>query len=122
MDLFTKDWSTCFEGNVKTGEGVASLTCIWVVLSNVINAGLALSGVVAIFLIVYSGFQYVTSGGDKEKLDNARKRLTYAILGLVFITLSFLVVTFIAQFTGLNVTQLTTPPGAQKNLIPNVTP
>lgn len=81
-------------------------------LQNVINAALVLSAVVAVFLIIYSGFQYVTSSGDKEKVDAARKRLTYAIIGLVFIIMSYTIILFISQFTGVGVNQLLSPPGS----------
>ncbi len=118
MNLFTKDWGSCVQAlpGDPNGAGVASLSCIWVVIANVINAAIVLSAVVAVFLIVYSGFQYVTSSGDKEKVDNARKRLTYAIIGLIFIVLSFLVINFISQFTGVSTSQLSRP-GA--DLTPN---
>lgn len=117
MNLFTKDWSSCFAGDVRTGEGVATLSCIWVVLQNVINAALVLAGVVAVFLIIYSGFQYVTSNGDKEKVDAARKRLTYAIIGLVFIIFSYGIVLFISQLTGVSKGQLLSPPGGMPVLV-----
>lgn len=118
MDLspFTKDWGSCvqkIEGS--DGAGVPTLGCIWVVLSNVINAALVLSGVVAIFLIIWAGFQYVTSSGDKEKVDAARKRLTYAIIGLIFIFMSFFIINFIATFTGVDINQISAPPGGTPN-------
>lgn len=116
MELFTQDWSSCFQGDVTTGEGVARLSCIWIVLGNVINASLVLAGVIAVFLIVYSGVQYITSGGDKEKVDHARKRLTYAIIGLIFIFMSFFFLSLISQFTGVGLDQLTTPPHAEPNV------
>jgi cytochrome bd-type quinol oxidase subunit 2 len=112
MDLFTKDWGTCvkpLEG-IPDATGVATISCIWIVLQNVINAALALSGLVAVFLIIYSGYQYVTSSGDKEKVDNARKRLTYAIIGLVIIMLSFVMINIFSQLTGVELNQLTSSP------------
>lgn len=128
MNLFTQEWGSCLfvpPGSQIGPDGhpiqIATLSCIWVVISNVVNAALALSAVVAVFLIVYAGFQYVTSGGDKEKVDSARKRLTYAIIGLVFIFLSFLVIKFISQFTGVGINQLTQPPGVQNGFTPNPT-
>ena len=117
MELFTKDWGSCVQSVDGSATGVASLSCIWIVLQNVINASLVVAGVVAVFLIVYAGFQYVTSSGDKEKVDNARKRLTYAIIGLVFIFLSFMIINFIAQVTGVDIKQLASPPG-QSNSTP----
>lgn len=109
MNLFTRDWSSCFTGNAATDA--VPLSCIWVVLQNVINAALVLSGLVAVFLIIYAGFQYVTSNGDKEKVDAARKRITYAIIGLVFIVMSYTIILFISQVTGVDKTQLLSPPG-----------
>ena len=121
MNLFTKDWGSCVQAipGAPNDPGVATLSCIWVVIQNVVNAALVLSAVVAVFLIIYSGFQYVTSSGDKEKVDSARKRLTYAIIGLVFIVLSYSIVVFISQFTGVGLNQLTSPP--TNNLTPNPT-
>lgn len=104
MNLFTKDWSSCFNGNINTSA--PPLSCVWVVLSNVINAALVLAGITAVFLIVWAGFQYVTSNGDKEKVDGARKRITYAIIGLVFIIFSFVIINFISEFTGVSFNQL----------------
>lgn len=118
MDLFTEDWGECvrpLEG-IPDATGVATISCIWIVLQNVINAALVLSGVVAVFLIIYSGYQYVTSSGDKEKVDNARKRLTYAIIGLVIVMMSFVMVNLLSQFTGVDLSQLTSPPKTEEKL------
>ncbi len=109
MNLLTNDWSACYDGGVIDTNTAPKLSCVWIVLQNVINAALILAGVVAVFLIIWSGFQYVTSNGDKEKVDSARKRLTYAIIGLVFIFSSFMILRFISTFTGVGIEQLTTP-------------
>lgn len=120
MDLFTSSWDSCLEpaGGASTA-GVAKLSCIWIVLQNIINASLVLAGVIAVFLIVYSGIQYITSGGDKEKVDHARKRLTYAIIGLIFIFMSFMIINFIATFTGVEKSQLISPPSEQQEFNSN---
>ena len=95
----TVDWGSC----LSNGD-IATLACIPVVLQNIINFLLMFAGVIALFLIVYSGIKFVTSSGDPQRVESARKTLTYAIIGFVFILLSFFVINFIAQFTG--VTQL----------------
>lgn len=118
MELFTRNWGACIQNPIgadgkpsdPSGVGVATLPCVWVVIQNVINAAMVLSAVVALVLIMYSGYQYVTSNGDKEKVDAARKRLTYAIIGLVFILLTFTFINIFAQLTGVGLNQLTTPP------------
>jgi hypothetical protein len=105
MDLFTSEWGDC----VSAG-GVPTLTCIWVVLQNLINALIVLSGVVAVFLIMYAGYQYLTSQGDQEKVQAARKTLTFTIIGLVIVVFAFFILRFIVIFTGVDLDQLTTPP------------
>lgn len=80
------------------------------VVKNVFTFALEFSGVVAIFLIVYSGIKFITSEGDKAKIEASKKTLTYAIVGLVFIILSYFIIKFIADLTGVNINLLTTPP------------
>lgn len=39
--------------------------------------------VIALIMLVYAAFQFLTAGGDEEKTGSARKTLTYAVIGLV---------------------------------------
>ena len=45
-------------------------------------------GGLAILFIVYGGLLYVTSGGNKERIETAKKTLTYAVLGLILVILA----------------------------------
>ncbi len=90
------DWGTCVQ------SGVATLTCIPKIFNNVVNWALILSGTTALFLIIWSGIRYIRSGGDQEKLKGARETLTYAIIGLVIIFLSFAIINLISFVTGVN--------------------
>lgn len=95
-------WSDCLENG-----DVAKLSCIPVVINNVINAALVFSGVIALILIIYSGIKYITSRGDQTAIESAKKTLTYAIIGLIVIFLSFFIVNLISTLTG--VTQIANP-------------
>lgn len=88
------NWNECLNKNVAT------LGCTWIVLQNVINFLFGFASILAIFLVVWAGIRFVMSEGDKEKIINARKTLTYALIGLTFIGLSFVLFNFITQFTG----------------------
>jgi len=46
---------------------------------------LGIVGGLAVLFIVYGGFLYVTSGGNKERIETAKKTLTYAVLGLLLV-------------------------------------
>lgn len=88
-----RDWGDCAAG------GVAQLSCIPIVFQNVVTAALMFAGVVAVIMIVYGGIRYITSRGDPKAVEGARNTLTWAIIGLVVIILSFLIINFISFFT-----------------------
>jgi Type IV secretion system pilin len=52
-------------------------------------------GVVSVIVIMFSGFRYITSGGDTNATNSARNMLIYAIVGLL--------IAFLAQFLASNV-------------------
>lgn len=56
--------------------------------------------VMAIAFIIYAGVQWGMSGGDKQKLQQARGRITFAIIGLVVILASFLIVRVVFTLLG----------------------
>lgn len=90
------DWKSC----LQPGTDVATLACIPVVLQNVINFLIIFAGIICVFFIVWAGYKFVMSEGDPEKVASARKTLTYAIAGFIFVLGSFLILNLIANFTG----------------------
>lgn len=91
------DWTSCL-----SPEGVATLNCIPIVFHNIVNWALIFSGITALFFIIISGTIYIRSGGDQEKIKGAREVLTYAIVGLVIIFLSFFIINLISYVTKVN--------------------
>ncbi|MCL6096058.1 MAG: hypothetical protein M1444_00020 [Patescibacteria group bacterium] len=63
---------------------------------NIIQAALTilfvLADVAALAFVIFAGIQWIISGGDKQKIQSARNRLIYSIVGLIVITLSFVIV------------------------------
>lgn len=90
-------WTACLENG-----DVATLACIPIIIKNVVNAALVFAGIVALFLIIYAGIMYITSRGDQQKIDGAKKTVTYAIIGLIIIFLSFFIVSLISALTGVD--------------------
>lgn len=90
-----KEWGDCV-----TQEGVATLSCIPVVFQNIVSAALFFLGAVAVFLIMLASFKYIASHGDPKQVEGAQKTLTYAILGVIIVLISFFIINFIARVTG----------------------
>lgn len=53
---------------------------------------LYLAGPIAVFIIAFIGSGLVTAGGDETKIAEAKKGLTYAVIGLLVIMLSWVLV------------------------------
>ncbi len=56
---------------------------------------IGLAGLVAVAVLVYSGFMYMTAQGDEGKVQKATKGITYAVVGLVIAAIAFLIVNFV---------------------------
>ena len=70
------------------------------VFSSVLNAALALGGIALFIMLLVGGIKYITAGGDSKAAASAQQTLTWAILGLVFLAMAYLILRLIANFTG----------------------
>lgn len=52
---------------------------------SVIQYVLTVLGIIAVILIIYGGFRYLTSAGNQESIENARAILKTATIGLIII-------------------------------------
>ena len=82
----------------------AKLSDLEKVFENVVSVALGLAGIVLFVMLIIGGFRYITAGGDPKGIEGAKKTLTYAIAGMVLVALSYLIINFIASFTGANIT------------------
>lgn len=65
----------------------------------------AAAGVVVYF--IWGAFKYLTSGGEKEQLQEAQKMITHAIIGFVLLMATFVIIQFLlASLFGINNLQL----------------
>lgn len=70
-------------------------------LAFVINAFFAVGVIAALIYLLWGGFNWVVSGGDKDKIAAARARMIAAIVGLVAIVLSYFILNFALQLLGM---------------------
>lgn len=71
---------------------------------NIITFVLGLLGLIAVIMILYGGFIWLTAGGNEDKVDSAKKIISAAAVGLVVILISWAIVQFVINTTS-NVTQ-----------------
>jgi cytochrome bd-type quinol oxidase subunit 2 len=70
------------------------------VLGTYINVFLGIVGIVAVGYLIYGGFRYITSAGNEETAESAKKTIQNSIIGLVIIILSYVIVTVIFNAVG----------------------
>lgn len=54
--------------------------------------------VAALLYLVYGGFKWLTSGGDKAAVSAAREHIIAAVIGLVIIFLSYFILSIVVRF------------------------
>ena len=68
------------------------------VFSNTFVIMMIICVVLSLIYIVLAGIQWITSGGDKTKLESARKKITWAVGGLIVALAAFFIVGLIGYF------------------------
>jgi hypothetical protein len=81
----------------------------------IINIVLSFLGLIAVIIVIYGGFVWMTSGGDADKINKAKKIFKNGLIGLVIILLSWgIVVWVLGMFNGgggtSNITDPVKPP------------
>jgi len=74
------------------GTGTADIR---VTIARLIRAAFGFLGIIAVLLILYAGFLWMTAAGEVEKVDRAKKTLTSAIIGLVILMSAYGIVSFV---------------------------
>lgn len=62
-----------------------------------------IAGIILFLLVVFAGFQMVTSGGDATKMEKWRSMLMYGIIGFVVVLFAFVAIQLVEFFTGANI-------------------
>ena len=55
---------------------------IWRIALNLIEIALFIVGYIAVFFVIYGGFQFLTGGSKPEQIEKARKTILNAVIGL----------------------------------------
>jgi len=65
------------------------------IITSRINTGIAvaseIAALVAFIILIVSGFQYMTAGGNAETSKKAMKGILYSVIGLIIVTLSWVI-------------------------------
>lgn len=81
----------------KGGNGAGGISLFF---NNLITLIYIIAAVVFILMFLWGALEWVLSGGDKEKVESARKRITNALIGIALFAVAFAIIRTVGVFTG----------------------
>ncbi len=74
-------------------------------IATVWRTAITLGGLALLVMLIIAGIEWVTSGGDKGKVEAARERMTQAIIGMLILAGTVAISAFIGSMIGINLLQ-----------------
>lgn len=75
------------------------------IISNFVGILTICAGIWFIFQFFIGAFSWLTAGGDKASLENAQKKLTNSVIGLVIVVAAIFIIEIIGNLLGLKILQ-----------------
>lgn len=88
---------------------VIGLCALETLFSNIVQMSVYLVGLTAFVAFLVGSFKYMTSGGDPKATQQAQQTITMAIAGIVLLIAAWLILKFVKEFTGVDVTVFEIP-------------
>lgn len=85
---------------LKEAAGCNTNQTLVPVVTGIIQVVLGLVGIVAVAVMIYGGFTYLTSTGNPAKIAKAKNILLYGIVGVVVAGLAYAIVFFVSKVLG----------------------
>src|SRR3989338_3484228 len=70
-------------------------TDLRIVIARIIRTVLTILGILALIIVLYAGFTWMTAGGNEEKVGTAKKMLINGAIGLAIILSSYAITSFV---------------------------
>lgn len=97
QDSFTIGLDSQVSSRVAINDDLGSF------ITRVFSAIIIVAGIAAFLYMVYGGVQWVMSGGEKDKITDARNKITHAIVGLAVVAAAWAVFKLVDYFFGIGI-------------------
>ena len=82
----------------------ANLQTLETMLRSIIRISTGAGFIAMLVMLLFGGIKFLTSGGDSKAVQSATMTITWALLGILFLVIAWLVLLLIKAFTGVDVT------------------
>jgi hypothetical protein len=82
-------------GEGSQGNGTCDDSGVGNTISEIVSILSYVAGAIAVIMIMVAGVKYTTSGGDSNKVTNAKSTLIYALIGVAIAALAQVLVHYV---------------------------
>jgi len=75
------------------------------IVSDLLPYVLTLSGIILFLILIYGGFDLLTSGGNSEKVKRAQEKIVSALIGFLIIFLAYWITQLLEVIFGISIFQ-----------------
>ena len=86
--------------DIEINPGTGYATDFGNMFSSILNVVMLIAAVLVFAFLIFGGIQWITAGGDKTKAEEARNKITSAVIGLVIVAASYALINLIVNFLG----------------------
>jgi len=86
--------------DISIDPGTGYATDFGNMFSAILNVVMLIAAVLVFAYLIFGGIQWITSGGDKGKAEEARNKITAAIIGLIIVAASYAIINLVVSFLG----------------------
>lgn len=90
-------------------QGINPATPLSTIISNVLTIIFSVAALMVLVMLIQGAFNWITSGGDKEKIGKSRDRIINALIGLALLALAFLIVRVVGALLNIDLLNLALP-------------
>jgi len=72
-----------------------------IIMSNVLGAMTIGAGIWFLFQVIIAGYNYMNAAGDKARIENASRKLTNSLIGIVLVVAAYGLLSLIGSFLGI---------------------
>jgi hypothetical protein len=70
------------------------------IISTITNIISIIAGIAAVIVIIIAGLQFVTSGGDPQRVEKAKNAIIFSVIGLIIIVIARFIIEFVVSSIG----------------------
>ena len=103
-------YNPAIKSNIGTGGSTDhDVLVLSVFIANLIKIMFIVGAIGSFFMLLVGGFEYLTAGGEKDKIGAATKRIGNALIGIVILLSGYALFRLINLVFGINILNLEVP-------------